>query len=252
MKPLLDIYNASSSAFGQWSLTDFTLRKEQLVGLGSQLPKALQNVLQYHLTHAELSIAPTQSLVSPTGETNELYTQGRGVSVLLIDSDAPNCQLAFMAMMTALVATGNSVIICSNNPWVEDVMKTHQYEQLLPEGLVSLIPKDGYHELMTHDIRNFVFIGNASKTVEINEALSMRPNAITSLVAETDLEALIHAKDQCLCCVSSPKKYVPLISLPSVGMLLCSNLATPPINQFSALRESHSESAYTLSWRIVL
>lgn len=198
MKPLLDIYNASSSAFGQWSLTDFTLRKEQLVRLGSQLPKALQNVLQYHLTHAELSIAPTQSLVSPTGETNELYTQGRGVSFLLIDSDEPNSQLAFMAMMTALVATGNSVIICSNNPWVENAMKTHQYQRLLPEGLVSLIPKDGYHELMTHDIRNFVFIGNASKTVEINEALSMRPNAITSLVAETDLKALVHSKDPML------------------------------------------------------
>ena len=198
MKPLLDIYNASSSAFGQWSLTDFTLRKEKMVRLGSQLPKALQNVLQYHLTHTELSIAPTQSLVSPTGETNELYPQGRGVSVLLIDSDEPNCQLAFIAMVTALVATGNSVIICSNNLWVKDAMKTHQYQQLLPEGLVSLIPTNGYHDLMTHDIRNFVFIGEPSKAVEINEALSMRPHAITSLVAETDLEALIHAKDPML------------------------------------------------------
>lgn len=198
MKPILDIYTASSSAFEQWSLTDFTLRKEKLVRLGSQLPKALQNVLQYHLTHAELSIAPKQSLVSPTGETNELYTQGRGVSILLIDSDEPNSQLAFMAMMTALVATGNSVIISSNNPWVKGALQAHQYEQLLPEGLVSLIPKDGYHELMTHDIRNFVYIGNASKTVEINEALSMRPNAITSLVAESDLEALVHSKDPML------------------------------------------------------
>ncbi|MDV6252880.1 1-pyrroline-5-carboxylate dehydrogenase [Vibrio sp. EA2] len=198
MKPLLDIYSASSSAFGQWSLTDFTLRKEKLVGLGSQLPKALQNVLQYHLTHAELSIASTQSLVSPTGETNELYTQGRGVSVLLIDSDEANSQMAFMAMVTALLATGNSVIICSNNLWVKDALQEYQYQQLLPEGLVSLIPKDGYHELITHDIRSFVFIGNASETVEINEALSMRPNAITSLVAETDLEALLHSKDPML------------------------------------------------------
>ncbi|MDG3087779.1 1-pyrroline-5-carboxylate dehydrogenase [Vibrio hannami] len=195
MKPIQECYNAAFSAFELWNLTDFSNKKQALAAVENLWPEGLSKVAQYQFAHAESVVSTTHSLVSPTGETNELYTQGRGVAVLLFDSDAQYADKALVAMVTALLTAGNSVIVCSDNSRVKTLIEASNIRCTLPENLIQIVERDKYTELLNLDIRNFVLIGSANSSVSLSEALAMRPNAITSMVAETDLESLPHSKD---------------------------------------------------------
>lgn len=198
MKPILDCYNDANTAFESWNLADFAERGRVLQQLGTLLPEKLAQVATYQLSHAQRVVSAPQALVSPTGETNELYTQGRGASVLLIDSEIANSDKAVIAMMTALLAAGNSVIICSDNLWVKELLKQAMPAHLLLDGLVQLAPQAHYSQLIQQDIRNFVYIGGVGRTTALSQELAMRSNAITAMVAETDLTNLPCSKDPML------------------------------------------------------
>ncbi|MCQ1059329.1 1-pyrroline-5-carboxylate dehydrogenase [Photobacterium sp. DNB23_23_1] len=198
MTSILDRYNDSFTAFESWNLTDFSDKKQALHQLGNQLPAALANVFQYQFNHAEAVVAEPQSLTSPTGETNELYTQGRGVSIVLVDSGAPNCSRALVAMLAALLSAGNSAIICTNDNEIEALFEPFKSQHQSIANLVQFVPKEQYAALLKFDIRNFVYIGDQAKTVELSTELATRSNAITAMVAETDLENLPLSKDPML------------------------------------------------------
>ena len=143
-------------------------------------------------------VAETQSLPGPTGETNELYAQGRGVSVLLADSKQENTRKAVSAMLAALLAAGNSVIVCTDDSAVTDLISTLSQSAILPQGVLQFIAKESYSELLQQDIRNFAFIGEKQTTHELNKMLATRPYTITTLVAETDLQSLPYSRDPML------------------------------------------------------
>jgi len=195
MRTILHSYNASRSAFESWNLAGFAQRKAMLALFSAQLSDKLQDVFDYQQNHAATVVAAPQSLVSPTGETNELYTQGRGVGVILVDSEAPECDTAVVAMLSAMLAAGNSVILCCDNSQVNGLIEAATAKHTLPVDLVQIVARAQYSELLNLDIRNFVLIGNAASTAEVNQALAARQHAITALVAETDLETLEHSRD---------------------------------------------------------
>lgn len=195
MKPILNCYNDAFTAFEQWNLTDFVDRKSALSSLVKKLPEELAKVFNYQLEQTEPVVSTTLSLVSPTGETNELYTQGRGVSVVLVDSNQDKCGQAVVAMVTALLASGNSVIVCSDNNSVNQIVAPFTQEQALANNVLQLTGAEEYHQLIKLDIRNLVFIGSTTKAIELNKELAMRPSAITAMVAETDLDTLPNCKD---------------------------------------------------------
>jgi delta 1-pyrroline-5-carboxylate dehydrogenase len=192
---MLDCYKNASVAFERWNLTAFTEKQQHLQQLHAQLPAAFQPACQYQLNYAEQELLEVQPLVSPTGEINELYTQGRGVSLMLVESCQQNSLTAFVAMVTALLIAGNSVIICSENTELNSLAEAIIAEQALPENLLQQLAAQNYSELLAQDIRNFVFIGNESRTAELSLALAARSHAITALVAETDLDTLKQSQD---------------------------------------------------------
>lgn len=195
MKPVLDFYTGSLDAFEKWNLTDFCDRKTALTELAEFLPEKLKNVFEYQLKHAEKVVSSPRSLVSPTGETNELYTQGRGVGVIVFDTEQAESTVALVAMMSALITAGNSLIICSDNIWIKELAEKSFTLSSAPQNLIQIVSKERYADLITKDIRNFVYIGNVNRTAELSQTLAMRPNAITSMVTETDFKTLPNSKD---------------------------------------------------------
>jgi delta 1-pyrroline-5-carboxylate dehydrogenase len=195
MNTILDCYKNASIAFERWNLAASTEKQQHLQKLHAQLPAVFKPVFQYQLSYAEQEVAEVQQLVSPTGETNELYTQGRGVSVMLVESNQQSSITGFVAILAALLTAGNSVIICSDNVELNSLIEALITKQTLPENLLQQLATASYPELLAQDIRNFVYIGSENRTAELSQALAARNNAITSLVAETDLDTLKQSQD---------------------------------------------------------
>ena len=198
MKQILNCYSDAAAAWESWYLTECTEKQIKLSALEATLSERLKPAFHYQRVRAAAAVAEPLSLISPTGETNELYTQGRGVSLLVIDSKEEAGTKALAAMLAALLVAGNSVIICSDDNEIISRLKSSLKQAELPENLVQFAAKESYIKLAKQDIRNVVFIGARDSVCEINQLLAFRTGAITSLVAETDLTMLPNSKDPML------------------------------------------------------
>ncbi|WP_070969072.1 1-pyrroline-5-carboxylate dehydrogenase [Vibrio sonorensis] len=194
-------YADAYAVWESWNLTDFEVKCEHLLSLKGSLDNAGSSfapVVGYHIEQASVWVSPVHNLVGPTGETNELYTAGRGVAVIVQDDNSKSAQQSACAMITAALVAGNSVIVCS-----DDVVFAQEFEQAcllssLPTNLVQFVSYDAYHQLMEADIRNMAYVGNPTVELSINRQLASRTGAIVSLVSETDLAALPMANDPSL------------------------------------------------------
>ncbi len=67
-------------------------------------------VISYHLQQVSTLLAHTHQLIGPTGETNELYTAGRGVALTIQEDNGIQAKQAVVAQLTAALVAGNSVV----------------------------------------------------------------------------------------------------------------------------------------------
>jgi delta 1-pyrroline-5-carboxylate dehydrogenase len=192
------LYARAYAAWESWNLLDFDEQKEQLQAIGEQFSGELKTVFDYQFMHAGRVAGTTYQLVSPTGETNELYTTGRGVSLLVIDASEDAAAKPAVALLTALLTAGNSVIVCCDNSMLNGVIMTACMGAGLSDGLVQFAPTETYRSLFEDDIRNVAFVGEELVSWKINKLLAARPGVIVPLVAETDLQALPVCSDPML------------------------------------------------------
>jgi len=198
MSQHLTIFNNASAAFDLWHLMSPEEQALPLSALQKKVPAQLQGAFNYQSQHATTLTKERHNLVSPTGETNELYTQGRGVAILLVEDESERGQQAAIAMLAALLVAGNSVVLCSDNTQLRDFVQQVNDAAILPTGLLQLATASIYAQLLQQDIRNFAFVGASPRAITLNKELAAKPNAITGLVAETDLLNLTTAQDPAL------------------------------------------------------
>ncbi|WP_194435841.1 1-pyrroline-5-carboxylate dehydrogenase [Vibrio fluminensis] len=184
------------SAWENWNLTDFDSKSECLLSLKNALAKPeYGRVMAFHLEQARQLISVTHQLVGPTGESNELYTAGRGVCLIVIETVNGNARLAALAQCTAALAAGNSIILCSDDmEFTQDLEKAYE-QSSLPVNLLHFASYDAISQVLESDIRGVGFIGSSSGEKELNRQLAAREGVIVSFVAETDLAALEIAHD---------------------------------------------------------
>lgn len=190
-----NVFNHSFTAWQSWNLLDAKHRCEMISAFISDLPSALKNAGHYQLAHSRKVVESIHQLAGPTGETNELYTSGRGVAVLAVDSDEKNTHIAAIALSASMLAAGNSVIVCCDDETLTQVITNHKDKKTSFERLIQCAPFSHYKDLLEKDIRSFAFIGNAQVALEINKLLALRSGAITALVSETDLTELPQSQD---------------------------------------------------------
>ncbi|MFB9215935.1 1-pyrroline-5-carboxylate dehydrogenase [Vibrio sinaloensis] len=191
-------FSDAFSAWENWNLTNFDSKSECLLAFKQSLQQAkpeLAAVVSYHIEQASALLAETHQLVGPTGETNELYTAGRGVAVVIQDDDSQSGNNAVVAQVTAALIAGNSVILCSDDKELCKQLEAAYTQSSLPTNLVQFASLDAYHQLLESDVRSVGYVGNTEVERSINRQLAKRDGAIVGLVSETDLVATPVAHD---------------------------------------------------------
>ncbi|KJY84513.1 1-pyrroline-5-carboxylate dehydrogenase [Vibrio galatheae] len=191
-------FSDAFSAWESWNLTNFDSKSECLLAFKQALQQVqpeLASVVSYHIEQASALIAETHQLVGPTGETNELYTAGRGVAVVIQDDTRPQAKQAVVAQISAALIAGNSIILCSDDDELCQSIEAAYVQSSLPTNLVQLAALDAYHQLLDSDVRSIGYVGNTEVARSINRQLAKRSGAIVSLTSETDLVGIPVAHD---------------------------------------------------------
>ncbi|WP_372017512.1 bifunctional proline dehydrogenase/L-glutamate gamma-semialdehyde dehydrogenase PutA [Pseudoxanthomonas sp. 10H] len=163
---------------------------------GKTLPDAVAEVreavdfLRYYAAQARRQFGAPEALPGPTGESNELRLQGRGVFVCISPWNFPLA--IFLGQVCAALAAGNSVIA---KPAEQTSLIGHAAVKLLheagvPADVLQFVPGDGatVGAALTSDPRvaGVAFTGSTETARAINRALAARENApLAVLIAET-------------------------------------------------------------------
>ncbi|CAK4075090.1 1-pyrroline-5-carboxylate dehydrogenase [Vibrio sp. 16] len=191
-------FSDAFSAWENWNLTDFDSKSECLLAFKQSLQQnqaLLGAVVSFHIEQASTLLAETHQLIGPTGETNELYTAGRGVALIIQGDATQPAKNAAVAQMTAALIAGNSVIFCSDDAELCKDLEAAYTQSSLPTNLVQFASLDAYHQLLESDVRSVGYVGDVEVERSINRQLAKREGAIVGLVSETDLDATPVAHD---------------------------------------------------------
>ncbi|WP_296281338.1 bifunctional proline dehydrogenase/L-glutamate gamma-semialdehyde dehydrogenase PutA [Pseudoxanthomonas sp.] len=163
---------------------------------GKTIPDSVAEVreavdfLRYYAAQARTQFGAPEHLPGPTGESNQLQLQGRGVFVCISPWNFPLA--IFLGQVSAALAAGNSVIA---KPAEQTNLIGHAAVKLLheagiPESVLQFLPGDGatVGAALTKDPRvaGVAFTGSTETARAINRALASRDaGPIATLIAET-------------------------------------------------------------------
>jgi len=161
---------------------------------GKTLPDGVAEVreavdfLRYYAGEARKLFAP-ETLPGPTGESNTLQLEGRGVFVCISPWNFPLA--IFTGQIAAALAAGNSVIAkpAEQTNLIGFAAVKLLHEAGVPEAVLQFLPGDGatVGAALTKDPRvaGVAFTGSTDTARAINRALAARDAAIGVLIAET-------------------------------------------------------------------
>ncbi|MDE2070534.1 MAG: bifunctional proline dehydrogenase/L-glutamate gamma-semialdehyde dehydrogenase PutA [Gammaproteobacteria bacterium] len=162
---------------------------------GKSIPDAVSEVreavdyLRYYALRAEEDFGKPQRLPGPTGESNELWLQGRGVFVCISPWNFPLA--IFAGQVSAALAAGNAVL---SKPAEQTSLIGAQAIRLLhqagvPGEVLHFIPGRGsvvgQHAVADPRIAGVAFTGSTATAKVIHQTLANRDGIIPVLIAET-------------------------------------------------------------------
>jgi len=191
---------ASRAAILEHAAEQLEARRAEFIALcvreaGKSLPDAIAEVreaadfLRYYATMSRRLFGQPEQLPGPTGESNQLFLNGRGVFVCISPWNFPLA--IFLGQISAALAAGNSVIA---KPAEQTSLIGHAAVKLLheagvPEAVLQYLPGDGavVGAALTKDPRvaGVAFTGSTETAWAINRALAARNAPIAALIAET-------------------------------------------------------------------
>ncbi|WP_303855190.1 bifunctional proline dehydrogenase/L-glutamate gamma-semialdehyde dehydrogenase PutA [Salinicola salarius] len=145
---------------------------------------------RYYAARARELFAEPTVLPGPTGESNELVMQGKGVFAAISPWNFPVA--IFTGQLVAAAVAGNTVLAkpAEQTSLVANRVIELLYEAGMPRNVVQLLPGDGptVGSVLSSDprITGVVFTGSTDTAQIINRALAARENAaLPTLIAET-------------------------------------------------------------------
>ncbi|MCL6416753.1 bifunctional proline dehydrogenase/L-glutamate gamma-semialdehyde dehydrogenase PutA [Aestuariirhabdus sp. Z084] len=144
---------------------------------------------RYYAQQARLHFANPMQLPGPTGESNELLLQGRGVFACISPWNFPLA--IFIGQVVAALVAGNTVV--AKPAEQTTLIATRAVELLIqsgvPVGVIHLLAGEGAEvgNAITQDerIAGVAFTGSTDTAQRINRTLANRTGAIAPLIAET-------------------------------------------------------------------
>jgi len=191
---------ASRAAILEHAAEQLEARRGEFIALcvreaGKSLPDAIAEIreaadfLRYYAAMARRLFGQPEQLPGPTGESNQLFLNGRGVFVCISPWNFPLA--IFLGQVSAALAAGNAVIA---KPAEQTSLIGHLAVQLLhaagvPADVLQYLPGDGavVGAALTRDPRvaGVAFTGSTDTAWAINRALAARNAPIAALIAET-------------------------------------------------------------------
>ncbi len=206
--------DVTHTAFDAWTLTPANTRADilsrtadlmeehmaELMALcvreaGKTLPDALAEVREavdfcrYYAVEGRKHFGHGLTLPGPTGESNQLFLEGRGVFLCISPWNFPLA--IFIGQIAAALMAGNTVIA---KPAEQTALIAHYAVNLLfkaglPPEAIAFLPADGALAGKTllgdSRIAGVAFTGSTEVARLINRALAARDGAIVPLIAET-------------------------------------------------------------------
>lgn len=206
--------NSANAAYRRWRDTDVEVRAKALEKLADLLEanrnelialcsleagKSLQDGIdevreavdfcRYYAVQARKMMGEGTTLPGPTGETNELFLQGRGTFICISPWNFPLA--IFLGQVSAALVTGNCVIA---KPAEQTGLIAFRAVQLaleagIPGDVLHFMPGSGAevgsYLVSQEDIGGVCFTGSTYTAQSINRALAARTRAIVPFVAET-------------------------------------------------------------------
>jgi delta 1-pyrroline-5-carboxylate dehydrogenase len=194
----LTCFSDARTAWKYWNFMTFEQRFDALSQLAGALrtkDSELADVVRFHIESARPFVSVCHELNGPTGETNELYTAGRGVALMLSKQEGPGASKAIIALISAALIAGNSIVMSSEDSVFTSMFSSVMNEAGLPEKLIQVLSEDQCTALISSDIRSVGFVGSESDERQLNRAFAKRDGVIVSFVSETDLVDLPVAHD---------------------------------------------------------
>lgn len=144
---------------------------------------------RYYAIQGRSGFTSAMTLPGPTGESNELYLEGRGVFLCISPWNFPLA--IFTGQLMAALVAGNTVIA---KPAEQTSLVAYRAVELMleagfPADVIQFLPGDGAElgGILTPDPRvgGVVFTGSTQVAHLINRTLAQREGAIVPLIAET-------------------------------------------------------------------
>jgi RHH-type transcriptional regulator, proline utilization regulon repressor / proline dehydrogenase / delta 1-pyrroline-5-carboxylate dehydrogenase len=162
---------------------------------GKTLPDAVSEVREtvdfcrYYALRARELFGESLQLTGPTGETNELSLQGRGVFACISPWNFPLA--IFGGQVTAALAAGNGVVAkpAEPTPLIAARFTALLHEAGVPKAVLAMLPSQGRvfgEAAFRHAaLAGVAMTGSTATALTINRLLAQRDGAILPLVAET-------------------------------------------------------------------
>lgn len=162
---------------------------------GKSLPDGIEEIratvdsCRYYASQGMSRFGHAMALPGPTGETSELYMEGRGVFVCISPVSSPLS--VFCGQVAAALIAGNSVVA---KPAERASLIAHRAVELMllagvPANVIQLLPGDGptVGVALIRDARvaGVAFSGSAQVARRINLRLAKREGALVPLIAAT-------------------------------------------------------------------
>ena len=191
---------ANRAAMLEYAAEQLEARRGEFIALcvreaGKSLPDAIAEIreaadfLRYYATMARRLFGEPMTLPGPTGESNQLFLEGRGVFVGISPWNFPLA--IFIGQVSAALAAGNTVIAkpAEQTSLIGYVATQLLHEAGIPKDVLQFVPGDGptVGAALTRDPRvaGVVFTGSTETAWAINRALAARKAQIAILIAET-------------------------------------------------------------------
>lgn len=177
----------AQQVFEAWDKIGVTGRAEKLQKALNTFPNNERKMAAWQIENAEKEIAETRVMPGPTGERNELSSQGRGpfLCMSLVESDLAKVGLVGQ-VFTALIA-GNPVITVG--PTGQEIMD--MIAPFVAEGVIQNIAESAQDSLIeANHLAGIATLCDPMQAQLLSQRLAAKGGLICQLIEETDSDNL--------------------------------------------------------------
>ena len=218
---LQELIDNSDIAMISWNNIGFEERAEILQSWSQQLPLKSAAMVQFQCTNALKYVAKHVLMPGPTGESNTLYCDGRGVFIITAQKGA--VEEAIVGQLASALVCGNSILLCIPDIQYADQIKI-QLEQLgCIAGVITVVDINYLYGLANHpQTAGVAYCGDINGAQKLARQLAQREGGLAQLISEVDRTVLpiIGSQRYCLRFVTERTRTINITAVGGNATLL--------------------------------